>query len=246
MRRVLRVVALIIITALAVALLLFLVWGLTPLGPTDRALAALRSDEQVSVTQGDWLAFEPTSAQPISGLILYPGGHVDYRSYAPLAHLLASRGYYVAIVPMPLSLAVFGSNGASRVTAARPGIRYWTMAGHSLGGVMAAQYASRNLDKINGIALLASYPAVDLSGSDLHGLQVYGSRDTVLDRMAVAGAASKLPPGTIRQVIEGGNHAQFGDYGAQPGDSPATISAEDQQAQVVQLLERLMRGIEGE
>ena len=33
--------------------------------------------------------------------------------------------------------------------------------------------------------------------------------------------------------IEGGNHAQFGNYGPQKGDLPATISAEEQQAQAV-------------
>jgi hypothetical protein len=33
--------------------------------------------------------------------------------------------------------------------------------------------------------------------------------------------------------IEGGNHAQMGWYGPQPGDGMATISREDQQQQVV-------------
>jgi hypothetical protein len=42
-----------------------------------------------------------------------------------------------------------------------------------------------------------------------------------------------LPADTTWVVIEGGNHAQFGDYGSQPGDNPATISAADQQTQVV-------------
>ena len=30
-------------------------------------------------------------------------------------------------------------------------------------------------------------------------------------------------------IIDGGNHAQFGNYGEQKGDPPATISTEDQQ-----------------
>ena len=36
--------------------------------------------------------------------------------------------------------------------------------------------------------------------------------------------------------IEGGNHAQFGNYGPQEGDLPATISAEEQQAQTVEAI----------
>jgi hypothetical protein len=35
-------------------------------------------------------------------------------------------------------------------------------------------------------------------------------------------------------VIQGGDHAQFGWYGAQSGDNPATISREAQQAQIEQ------------
>lgn len=34
--------------------------------------------------------------------------------------------------------------------------------------------------------------------------------------------------------IQGGNHAQFGNYGPQKGDAPAAISAEEQQAQTVE------------
>ncbi len=33
---------------------------------------------------------------------------------------------------------------------------------------------------------------------------------------------------------EGGNHAQFGNYGPQKGDSPATITAAEQQEQTVE------------
>lgn len=33
--------------------------------------------------------------------------------------------------------------------------------------------------------------------------------------------------------IQGGNHAQFGNYGPQKGDPPATISTQEQQAQTV-------------
>ena len=42
-----------------------------------------------------------------------------------------------------------------------------------------------------------------------------------------------LPPDTVWLPIEGGNHAQFGWYGPQGGDNEATISREDQQAQVI-------------
>jgi len=46
--------------------------------------------------------------------------------------------------------------------------------------------------------------------------------DKILDR-------SKLSGGRNEEEIEGGNHAQFGNYGAQKGDGAASISAEEQQ-----------------
>jgi hypothetical protein len=48
------------------------------------------------------------------------------------------------------------------------------------------------------------------------------------------------------KVIQGGNHAQFGNYGLQPGDGIATISTADQQRQAADLTARLLRAVEGE
>jgi len=44
-------------------------------------------------------------------------------------------------------------------------------------------------------------------------------------------------------TIEGGNHAQFGSYGPQPGDNEATISAQEQLDQTVEAIALLMRPI---
>jgi hypothetical protein len=45
-------------------------------------------------------------------------------------------------------------------------------------------------------------------------------------------------------IIEGGNHAQFGDYGPQPGDNQATISRADQQAQTVEAVVKFLEFLE--
>jgi hypothetical protein len=98
------------------------------------------------------------------------------------------------------------------------------------------------------VAFWASYPGTgdDLSTTDLKGLSTYGSNDQVLDRDNFNATVSLLPHGTIMQVIQGGNHAQFGNYGLQPGDGIATISAADQQRQAAALTARLLRAVEGE
>jgi hypothetical protein len=50
-----------------------------------------------------------------SGFIVYPGGRVDFRSYAPIARAIASEGYLVVMTRSPINLAVFGVNIANDV-----------------------------------------------------------------------------------------------------------------------------------
>jgi len=249
MKKGLKTALIIIGVVLLLGVIGFIAWGLTPLGPTNEALAAMESNANVTVQDnGNFIVFTPTSNTPITGFIFYPGGHVDYRSYAPIAQEIASHGYMVSIVKMPLSLAVFGINKADKVITAYPDMRYWVIGGHSLGGSMAASYAKKQSDKVQGLAFWASYPATsdDLSSTSLKGLSTHGSNDQVLNMDNFNATKALLPPGTIMQVIQGGNHAQFGNYGLQPGDGTATISAADQQAQAADLTVRLLRAVEGE
>ena len=48
-----------------------------------------------------------------------------------------------------------------------------------------------------------------------------------------------LPGDSATYIIEGGNHAQFGNYGDQSGDGTAVISREEQQQQVIQALKSM-------
>jgi hypothetical protein len=56
-------------------------------------------------------------------------------------------------------------------------------------------------------------------------------------------ARALLPVDTQYVVIQGGNHAQFGDYGVQPGDQEATITRLEQQKQIVDATIRFMKAI---
>jgi hypothetical protein len=249
MKKGLKTALIIIGVVVLLGIIGFITWGLTPLGPDNEALGAMESNANVTVKEsGNFIVFTPTSNKPITGFIFYPGGHVDYRSYAPIAQEIASHGYMVSIVRMPLSLAVFGINKADEVITAYPDMRYWVIGGHSLGGSMAASYADKHRDKMQGLVLWASYPVTsdNLSSTNLKGLTTFGSNDQVMNRDNFNATRELLPPGTIMRVIQGGNHAQFGNYGLQPGDGTATISAADQQTQAADLTVRLLRAVEGE
>lgn len=212
----------------------FVIWAANPLGPEEKVLAALEAGDDVTVQVNDSIVFTPMGIEPDTGLIFYPGGRVDYRSYAPVLHEVAAGGYLVVLVPAPLNLMVFNPNKADDIIPQFPDIAHWALGGHSLGGAMAAQYAGSHIDTIDGLVLWASYPASnnDLSESDLKVLSIYGTLD-MGGMEPFEDSRALLPADTTWVVIEGGNHAQFGDYGPQPGDNPATISAADQQAQVV-------------
>ena len=213
----------------------FVVWGETPAQPMPEALAALQSDAQVIVTSAQWLAFTPANSQPTIGFIIYPGGRVDYRAYAPAAHQIAAQGYQVVIVRMPLNLAVFGVNSAQEVQATYPQVRRWAIGGHSLGGAMAAAFARTHPGAVQGLALWAAYPASsdDLSNSLLRVVSIFGSLDGLATGEKIDTSRPLLPADTTWVQIYGGDHAQFGWYGDQAGDNPASISRSDQQAQVV-------------
>jgi len=226
----LKRVALGIVIILVLATIGFIWWGDTPLEAMPEAIAALESDNDVVVINKKWMVFSPINTSTKTGVIIYPGGHVDPRAYAPLAKEIARSGYLVIMPPMPLNLAVFDINVADEIIEANPDIDRWIIGGHSLGGAMAAEYVAANSSKVDGLFLWASYSAesTDLSNiSNLKVLSIYGTEDG--GAAEIVHSWQRSPSDTIWVEMEGANHAQFGWYGIQPGDGVATISREEQQ-----------------
>jgi pimeloyl-ACP methyl ester carboxylesterase len=158
-----------------------------------------------------------------TGLIFYPGGKVEAISYLPLLSKLQDNGITCVLAEMPFNLAVFDINAADRVYEKLPQIKNWYIGGHSLGGAMASAYAGGHMDRIRGLILLGAYIYGDINADDA--LTVYGTEDQGLE---------KIDYTTNVIVIDGGNHAQFGNYGPQDGDGEATILPETQQDIAVQ------------
>ena len=216
--------------------------------PTETALQALQSTEAVTVTQADGsIIFEATDSTGDSpnstGLILYTGGFVDYRAYAPVAEEIAAQGYLVALVSAPLNLAFLNINAADDVVERYPGVAHWAVGGHSLGGVAAASYAARHSD-IDGVVFWASYPAGEaLREQGTPVLSLSASRDGLATPADISESRTLLPDDALFVEIEGGNHAQFGSYGPQSGDNAATISPEAQWAEIAEATGEFLSGI---
>jgi dienelactone hydrolase len=209
-------------------------WVSTPYRADNTALAALQSDSAVTVSKDDLLVFEPTDQVANIGIIFYPGGKVEAEAYAPLARSLSSSGYITVITPMPLNLAVLDVNKADSVKAKFLQVSKWVIAGHSLGGAMAAKYVAESASDNSGLILLAAYPDSrnDLSDKRLPVISIYGSNDQVLNKATLDSTKNLLPMDTKFVEITGGNHGQIGSYGQQAGDGEPTISAAEQLAEV--------------
>jgi hypothetical protein len=233
-KRILIYLLIFISALLAVVSSAFLIWAGTPMEVMPEAGVALQGSTAVSVEQADWLVFRPSDMNG-TGLILYPGARVGILSYAPQALQIASQGYLVVIVPMPLNMAVFDINAADAVLKAFPEVVRWAIGGHSLGGAMAAQFIATHAGEIEGLVLWASFPASsnDLSKLPIRVTSISASLDAFSTPGKIEASRPILPTDTTWVVIEGGNHSQFGWYGLQPGDNPAAITREEQTNQIV-------------
>lgn len=176
-------------------------------------------------TEDDLMIFDGPGED--SALIFYPGGKVEYSAYTPLMNRLAESGIDCFLVDMPVNLAFFGVDKADEIIETNY-YNKWFIGGHSLGGVAASMYAADH--DLDGLILLASYPTEEI---DEPVLSVYGSEDGVLDMEKYEDSKDLLPEGHSEVVIEGGNHAQFGNYGEQDGDGTATVTADQQQDETV-------------
>lgn len=194
----------------------------------DTALAVLAQDTGITVR--DNLTILSPSYPTDTAVIFYPGAKVEEEAYLPLLDQIQQTGVTCILVEMPFRMAIFDPDAALEVIPQFPEIRHWYMAGHSMGGAMASQFASEHPDQVDGLILLGAYLYGDYPAADT--LTIYGSlNQSVEDHINYTENIVE---------IEGGNHAQFGNYGPQKGDPAAAISPEEQQAQAVEAIQAFL------
>ena len=182
----------------------------------EKAVSIQNKANVIKTEEGYFLS---SDANIDTALIFYPGAKVEFNAYLPLLDGLCEQGLSCYLVEMPFHLAFFGINIADEIIKKNPQIEHWYIAGHSLGGAIASSYASSHATQIDGLILYAAYPNGDYPLGNT--LTIYGSLNTSVEE--------KIDYTDNVVKIEGGNHAQFGNYGKQDGDVDATISQEEQQ-----------------
>ncbi len=207
----------------------------------------------------NYIALSPKNAVPqATGILFYPGGLVDPHAYIEaFQELVSADNRQVVILKVSANLAITNTNKAYRCKDDFEEVQNWIIGGHSLGGVVACMDAANHREAYKGLFLLGAYSASDLNDWSAPVLLMTAELDGLTDIEKVIENEVKLPPRidianlsdfpitstagqTIYHEIPGGNHSQFGAYGAQEGDGVANISLEQQQGEVRDFLRAFM------
>lgn len=226
MKKKLRII---IPSALLCAIAVLCIWYVNDYYHVTSKDDALSNTDTVQVFKTDF-GYMFDGPGEISALIFYPGAKVEDLAYADLLKRIAENGTDCFLVHMPCNLAFFGKDFADKVMSSYD-YEHWFLAGHSLGGAMAAYYTADNSDNLDGLIFLAAYSTKDLSKTELSVLALCGSEDKVVNTRKIEQGRALMPNTYEEFVIEGGNHAGFGDYGEQSGDGNAKISGSEQKDQ---------------
>lgn len=235
-----RVRVLLAVPALLLALLSVVLLGYSrPFAAQPEALAALRTENGVRVVDRvTWYELVPsvedargTPVRPTTGLVFLPGARVDPRAYAPELRRVAQAGYLVVVLKEPFGFSIFDRDHASTIIENHPEVTHWAVGGHSLGGTTAASFADDDR-RVEGLLLLASYPAGRLGRTDLRVTSVSGDQDGLATPAEIEASKADLPAETTYVVVPGASHASFGVYGRQPHDGTPTADPTVVQEQV--------------
>lgn len=206
-----------IVSTIAALFIILVIYASFYYKAEEKAILVLENNNQI-ITK-DNLTILSSDDPSNTALIFYPGAKVEAIAYLPILEQLQDNGITSILVKMPFNMAVFNPNAAKKVFKELPDIENWYIGGHSMGGAMASNYASKNEGQVNGLILLGAYVYGDFPPEDA--LTIYGTFNSNLEK--------NIDYTENIVIIEGGNHAQFGNYGPQKGDSTATITALQQQ-----------------
>ena len=233
MKKILKISLGIVLTIIVLGSAGFYIWSQQTYQASEEVASYIDLDD--IQLEENWLVFEPDE-EPKTGIILYPGAKVEPDAYSYYAQGLADKGYLVVVPKVNLNFALLDINQADLIIDEFTNITNWYVGGHSLGGVAAASYAYEHLEDIGGLILLGSYPSEssDFSETDLPILSLYAEFDGLTTTDKIAKTKKLLSSDTTLYEIKGGNHAQFGMYGTQKGDGKATITAKEQQDELIE------------
>ena len=191
------------------------------------------------VADGGYWRASPTVSNGVL-FVLIPGGLVPPEAYAFIADHLARSGVTTIIPEVPLGIAFADYNKPERIRLAleASGERFNKVVygGHSLGGAMAGLVAGFG-GRVDGLVLMAAFPAIDCSRLEIPTLTIAAELDGLISVQRIRDSLAQLPKNAQLEVIAGGVHAFFGRYGVQARDGTPTVAREVFEARLLELLD---------
>jgi dienelactone hydrolase len=108
---------------------------------------------------------------------------------------------------------------------------------------MALNVEIRSLSGTETVREIKTRAQSALKNSNILMLSLHGSNDGLATDDKIEASKALLPAHTQFVTIAGGNHGQFGSYGPQAGDNPASIAPEEQWAQTAEATARLLASL---
>ena len=226
----LRMAAIITLAVLAVLTGGFLWYVSDYYRAEDTALAVLAQED--SITVRDDLTILSPSYPTDTAVIFYPGAKVEAGCLsAPARPAPADRRSPAFWWRCPSTWRSSTPDAAEDVISSVPGDpATGTLPDTPWAAPWPPSLPPDHPDQADGLILLGAYLYGDYPPEDT--LTIYGSLNQSVE--------DKIDYTENVVEIEGGNHAQFGNYGPQKGDLPAGISAEEQQRQTVEVIQSFL------
>ena len=166
-------------------------------------------------------------------------GNINYDAFGRLIDAQIEAGVDAVCVcgttGESATMSIREHNAAVEYCVKRVNKRVKVIAGAGSNDTSAAVYLSQHAQDYGADALLHVTPYYNKASQTglIKHYEYIAERteDKVLDRNAYENAKQYFPAGYTEKIIAGGNHAQFGNYGAQSGDGEATITNQEQQTQ---------------
>lgn len=230
-----RVIRIAIVVLVCGGFVWFWVWSHQVMPAEQQYVDLVRGNPNIKLTETDRsIVVSSTDYQSKTGLVFLPGAKIDPHAYLyKLSGVVENTGVTVVIAKPYFNLALFDLRPIATYTNDVNNIEKWYIAGHSLGGVRACQYAADSSTRIAGLVLLGSYCDTDVT---VPTLSISGSQDALTSEQDIADHRAHLKGEVTIYEIDDASHASFGDYGTQTGDGTAGVDAEFMRLQLTDYL----------
>ncbi len=220
-----RVIRIAILLLLLGGIVGFFIWANQVMPADENFVSKVKQNQNVKVVETDHsLILSSNDYHSKTGIVFLPGAKVDPHAYLyKLSGVVENTGVTVVITKPYLNLALLDLRPLGSFTNDVNDIEKWYIAGHSLGGVRACQYAADQSTHVAGLILFGAYCDTDVT---LPVFSVTAGYDKLTSEQDVRDHRAHLKGDVTTYEIDDASHASFGDYGKQKGDGDATIDSE--------------------